>query len=1793
MNVTENRVVRMVFDNNRFKAAAEATRSSLDSVHKKIQELGNDKGLLNLNNGMQQVAINASKMQVATAAAVGTLASKATTAVTGMLSSLTLAPLKQGFTEYEALLTKQNTIMNSTGKSAKEVKRVLSDLNTYSDKTIYSFSDMTSAITKFTNAGVPLKQASKSIMGIANAAAFAGLGSEEAGRAFYAFSQSMSTGYLMLQDWNQLDNAGFGNMRFKTEVLKAAEALGTLNKQGDHWVTKKGKVVTAKNFRNMLQEQFATTEVLNKALSKYSDTTTKLGKKAMESAQEVRTFTAFMGTLKESIGSGWANIFTALFGGLEDATDFWTGLSNSIGGAVQSVFKFGATAIQTWRDLGGFTTLMKAFKNALSPIGAIFKVLGDAWRAAFPRSDKGLGGTLYGITVALELLTRPLLWLSKLILLLVHPLKLFFLIIKAGATFIKGVINILVDFVKLIWQVATFDAPDMGGFWGFVQKVGRWAKEAAEDVQNLFDKVKNLVGKVKEIDISMPKFKLPELPKFGLGGISLAGIFGKDKTKAPAAPASGHVSDAAELYASTQASIPQHISDAAESFKLMSAAVATGHFSDAKEMFESMQRPQHFSDAAEMFKTMGDAVSGGHFSDAKEMFESMQTKGGEHFSDAAEAFNVARLKESTGEMSNLSAALGTVSDKGNAFWGVLKKIGSEIKNFFSSMTGDDVVSAMNFAVLGTIGFMVAKFLWNLTHILDRFADIGKAATEALNGVGEAFGSFQTLARAKLIINIAIAIALLAASLALLAFIPQDKLNKGLKALGGIMAMFAAVMFVFGKSINSLGPANVSKIYAVGFAMAAIGFAILLLATAMLIMKKVGIKEMIETVVLLEFLFLELQLTGKLAGNAGRKMVAAAAAMIMIGIALGVIATSMLIFKLINVSDMVKAGIVLVAMTAALVLLSFVPPGMLLHVGAAMLALAVSMGILAVSLIIFSKVKWSSIAKAAVVLTLLTAAIIAIAIFGGGPVGASAIIALAAGVMILSLAMLVFNKVSWNAVAKGAVVLVVLVAAFALFMGVVYLAAPVIPLLTGLAFGLGALAIGIGLMIAAFAIGLPLLAAGVTAFAVFAAGAAIAIATFLQTLAKEAPIIRKAAIAIFQEFCNGIVEAVPIILDTIKRVLKAIWDFFAGPPGKEPGQKGGDSIMRSLQIKLQEWTPKVLEAIEHMISQLVQKFHDNADNYAAAAVGIIIALINGIASKADEFVGAGVNLVVKLMEGIGNHADELIDGFITMIADVFYAVADGIRTGGSEIGAAVGDAISAFGEAGADMGEELGKGIGSSARSLLSSPIKFAKGLVDGAVHGAEERDGPGQMNTLGQNMTEGVAKGIQEAANDPSTSPVSAMTSVVNDTVAAGSKAALVRSPSKKMIKLGEFLTQGLAIGVQNFAAQAITALASVVSGQIATAREYISKYVQKLDQQSISARAKAEGLAEAARIASDAANKTEKNKKDDARAEQLQKEAEKAGEVADKADEKTSKAKEAANRKAEFEKATTLEKARMKSEDAQRQIDDAKEAELTAARDLSQARALERESKSGKYSKSESDKMIREAKRLRAEAEAEGKTANALFLQAKKSTAEALQLQKKAGAEAAASFQKQFDQAARDAAKEAAFDKLTDEQKAVQRRKDAKYLQEQADANLKKAKVLAFSDIEAANELAQKAMDQAEQSRQYLEDAAQYEEQVAQAKKDAEEKAKQDAEDAAANAPAPVVTPATSIDLTASDAAAVAFNNTTQMYNDAMAAASAGPSKLEFNQYNTSPEALSPTEVYRQTNNLLNLANSRLATAA
>lgn len=1626
MSSTDDRIVRMQFDNDEFKRRAAETKTSLSDLNKSVDAAGKNKGLMDLNSNMSRVSLTASKMSIATTTALATIANKATNVGLQLASSLTLDPIKAGFSEYESLLTKQNVLMNASGKSAAEVKKVLSSLNTYSDKTIFSFGDMTEGMTAFVNAGVPLEQASKAMQGIANASALAGASTQEAQSSFRAFGQAMGNNFLGLQDYRQAAITGkIGTVQFKQSLIDAAVEVGTLTKKGKEYVTASGKVLTATaGFDMSLQEQWANTQVLNKALGEYGDENTKLGKKAQKAAQDVRTFTAFMDTLKESISSGWANVFTQVFGGLEDSTKMWTGLSNAVGGVVHTFFDFIETTLKTFRTMGGFTKIGQIVKNVLAPIGAIFTAIGDAMRAAFPSGDKGIGKTMYGIVAAVELLTRPLQWLASLIRLLTGPLTLFFQIIKIGGAVIRGIIGWVADLVKNLVGLVDLKAPSGGGFF-------KWLKDLASALREPIDQMSKLIDKGASLKDVFTKIKMPDLPSISLPGL-------------PGLPSFGGADKAG-------------------------GAAAAGASKGASGIEK----------VGKVIKSVGSVI-----------------------------------KEFTGDVADLVKSLFNSGDEIGAFGekvgNVFQKAGDIIRTIFEKVDWEKVLASFNLAVISTFLISLSRLSNALADGIKAVSGIGESAMGVLDGAGDALKSFQTAARAKLILNIAIAIGILAVSLWILSKIPLPKLATSLLALGAIFFMLNKTMKSFTSLLKSLEGSKVGAT-AIGVALA-IGIlagAMFLMAGALILFNYVDWSSLVKGLATMFVLVKSMEKLAATAAGSAKNMIAGGAGIYVMSAALLVMAAALIAFKLVDWESIGKAGVVLAALTISMMLLSRVPWPTLIAAGAAMLAISAGMVLLAAAMIMLAVVKWESIAKLAVVL-LAVAVALTLMMATGGLGAAVVILAISAAMIGMAMAGLMLNKVDWSSIGKLALILGILTVALAAVGVVSYFVGPALLLLGAAMFLLG---LGLLFFTTALSAAMVIAAAGVGAFAAFGVGAAFAIAAFLQSLALQAPIMKDSILAIIQAIIDTFVLAVPMIIKGIKDMWKAAMKELGWSSDKEKkGAEGGKGAVMSIGKGVEKEKPSLIKKAVKLIGDFLSAIGDRAQEFGATAGKIIGGLLRGIASRAGSIVKAGVDLVVKLAEGLGNNLDRLVQAGIQLIADWLHALAGGIRSSSGKIGAGLTDVVDALFDVGVDMVEGLGKGL----MSLVDKPKEWIAEIV-------------GKLPWWAKKLLK-------------------------------------IKSPSKVFADIGKFVVMGLTNGIRDNASAAIRAVASMVQGQIAIASQYMSKYVQDLDQQAIAARAKADGLAAAAERASALASKT-KSTKDDAAADRLQAQADAAATRADALESRRDSAAEAADRKQQFNEASLIEKAQMRAEDAQKELDDAKAAEQRAEKRRVQAAALDRQARAAGVTAKQRKALEAEADRLRALAAKDAKAANVNLADARKAAADALKYQKLAGAEAAAAFQAAFDADAKEAADQAAFDKMTDSEKAALRRKQAEEMQAQADKDLADAKALAFTDLEAANELAAKAQEEAEQARQYLSDAQQL-------------------EAAGANPGGGVL--GTVINLDPSEEAARRMADFEGLYDVGVNAAAAGTS-VEFNQYNTSPEALSPTELYRQTNNQINFAVGRL----
>ena len=359
MGKSDDYVIKMRLDDSDYSSKAKQTVESLEEINKKAKMKDAQDGFKNLNKEIQNTKLSGlagaiknisdrfTNMGIIGTTALMRITNEAITAGTRLVKSLTIDPIKSGFQEYELKMNSVQTIMASTGQSVGVVNKYLEELNKYSDDTIYSFSDMTSSIGKFTNNGVKLNDAAAAIKGIANEAALSGANANEASRAMYNFSQAISAGSVKLIDWKSIENANMATKGFKEELIKTALEVGTIKKsfKGYETITTdvKGKTSdlfnATKHFNDSLSYQWITTDVLTKTLAKYADKNTDIGKKAFEAATQVKTLSMGMDTLKEAAQSGWGETSQIIFGDIKQSVQLWTGFTNAIGGLIDKSSK--------------------------------------------------------------------------------------------------------------------------------------------------------------------------------------------------------------------------------------------------------------------------------------------------------------------------------------------------------------------------------------------------------------------------------------------------------------------------------------------------------------------------------------------------------------------------------------------------------------------------------------------------------------------------------------------------------------------------------------------------------------------------------------------------------------------------------------------------------------------------------------------------------------------------------------------------------------------------------------------------------------------------------------------------------------------------------------------------------------------------------------------------------------------------------------------------------------------------------------------------------------------------------------------------------------------------------------------------------------------------------------------------------------------------------------------------------------------------------------------------------------
>lgn len=1204
------------------------TTEGVAELNKATNQFGTT-GISTIQGGITSVSHGFIAMSTIAITALANITTAAMQTGTQMVKSLTIDPVLGGLREYETNLNSIQTILANTGLEGQKgldlVNGALQELNHYSDKTIYNFSEMARNIGTFTAAGVDLDTSTAAIKGIANLAAVSGSNSVQASTAMYQLSQALAAGRVSLMDWNSVVNAGMGGKVFQESLKETARVHGIAV---DSIIKEQG------SFRNSLQEGWITSEVLTETLSKFTGDLNaaqlksmgyneeqikgilKMGKTATDAATKVKTASQLVDTLKETVGSGWAKTWQLVLGDFGEAKKLWTGVNNALGSILGQSAKTRNKLISDWKDLGGRTVLIEAISNAWEALLDIIKPIRKAFRDIFPKQT---GQTLYEMTTALRDFTEGLSISDETAENLRRTFRGVFAIFSIIGQIIGGVIGM---FGRL------FDAmgDGSGGFLEFTGGIG--------DTLVAFDQFLEQSGSVENF--------------FSNLGDILA--------------------------------VPLQF--------LVAFAKAVGTLFTG---FDSAS----IDDVGNAVDELGNRLS------------PLQVLAGKIHNAFVAVFDV---------LGNIGSILGDA----------LGNIGDAIAGAITPETFAGTLDVIDTALIGGMLLLLKDFFDNGLVDLD-FGQGGliDSIKETLGGVTDTLTSMQQQVKADILMKIAIALALLTASISVLALIDGKELAKALTGMAIGMGAMTAALLIMSKYISYLGLLKLPFITA---ALIGVAGAMILMAVALRILAGIEFADMLRGLAGLGgMLFILQKALTPLSANAAGTL-RAAGSLLILSVALNAMAIALKIFASMSWEEMARGlvgvagalGIIVIAMqlmpmnmvlqAAALVLLAgalngigvalkifgsmsweeiakglvnlagalliiaaavYLIPVSIVLIGPALIAVGIALNIIAGALKIMGSMGWEEIARGLVALggAMLILAV-GLNLMSGAVGGAAALMVAAAALAVLTPVLVVLGGMSWESIAKG---LAAIAGVFVVLGLAGFILAPVVPVIIALAAAL--VLIGAGLALAG--IGAVAFATAFTMLVATGAGAAQVVVDLMSGLADTIPLVMQAVGEGLILLAEALSKGGPEITDAFITILDSLIE-----AGIRNIPKFGRLMVALITTMLKVITtayPRIADAGLRLIGSLLEAVANNVPRIATQATRVITEFLRALGKNLPKIADAGAKMVIKLINGIADAIDENSKELGEAAANLAWALVEGVVQGLYAYGGRIGEVLLGIGK----------------------------------------------------------------------------------------------------------------------------------------------------------------------------------------------------------------------------------------------------------------------------------------------------------------------------------------------------------------------------------------------------------------------------------------------------------------------------------------------------------------------------------
>lgn len=1054
----DERVVEMRFDNKQFEQNVQTSISTIEKLEKSLNLKGASKGLEDVNaaakncnmtplsNAVETVKMRFSALEVMAVTALANITNSALNAGKNIVSALTIDPIKTGFQEYETQINAVQTILANTqheGTNLQQVNRALDELNTYADKTIYNFTEMTRNIGTFTAAGVNLQTSVDSIKGIANLAAVSGSSAQQASTAMYQLSQAIAAGKVQLMDWNSVVNAGMGGKVFQDALVRTSELLGTgaknaiemygsfresLTKTG--WLTTEVLTETLKQFAGAYDEADLIAQGFSESQAK---DIVEMAKTAEDAATKVKTFTQLWDTLKESAQSGWTQTWEILIGDFGEAKELLTEISNSIGGIISQTAEARNAVLSSGLSSGWKQLLDQGIADEAGYIEAIEEVArknGDAFDKMVADSEDFTDALKKGLkegVISSDTLTEAVYNLQdKMSGMSEEELK------AAGYTsemveqiesLDSGLRNGSISMDEFTEKILRPSGREnlIQALWNAAQGLMSVVTPMKEAFREIFppmtgDQVYNLTVGLQELT---EKFKIGEetannLKRTFKGVFALfdIGLQGVKALVGGFADLIGYVAPAGDGILGFTASIGDFIVGIDEAIKSSDA------FNKAIEGIGNFLKP--IADGVKTFvKTVADAFS---------EFANVDTSGLDNFADKVQTrfepfVKLGELvkKAFEGIIGIVEKAAPVLSKLGSIVANAFGNLGEAILTAFDTASFDPILDLINTGLFSAILIGVKKFIDSLSEITENGGGILGSFKDILDGVKGSLEAWQSSLKAGTLLKIAGAMAILTAAIVALSLVDSEKLNASLGALSVLFVELLGSMAIFEKIMNGAAIKGMGQLT---IAMIGMSTAVLILAGAVQKLSGLDWDELLKGLVGVAGLSAILVASATALSKTSKGLIKGSAGLVVFAAAIRVLVGAVEDLGALDVGSLAKGliGVGVLCTELALFLKATDLDGMGVLKGTGLVLLAASINILADAIKAFGDLDTSNLIQG---LSAVAVVLTELAVFTKVTANAKHVISTATAMTILGAAMLVFGEavekmgnLTWGEIGRG-------------------------------------------------------------------------------------------------------------------------------------------------------------------------------------------------------------------------------------------------------------------------------------------------------------------------------------------------------------------------------------------------------------------------------------------------------------------------------------------------------------------------------------------------------------------------------------------------------------------------------------------------------------------------------------------------------------------------------------------------------------------------------------------------------